>query len=54
MVYPRFESGEAAAHDDGSVGRDPRDIVSKIGRLATKASGERFGSFFKVLGSQAK
>ncbi|KAL9185810.1 hypothetical protein ACHAXT_003587 [Thalassiosira profunda] len=54
IVYPNFDKKEAAARDDGSVGRDPRDIVSKIGGLAGKASGEKFSSFFKVLGSQAK
>ena len=54
IVYPKFDNEEAAARDNGSVGRDARDIVSKIGGLAGKASGEKFGSFFKVLGSQAK
>ncbi|KAL7546364.1 hypothetical protein ACHAWF_009700 [Thalassiosira exigua] len=54
VVYPRFDDREAQARDDGSVGRDPRDIASKIGGLAGKASGEKFSSFFKVLGSQAK
>lgn len=54
VVYPQFDRMEAAARDDGSVGRDPRDIVAKIGGLAGKASGEKFASFFKVLGSQAK
>jgi hypothetical protein len=53
-VYPRFDSMEADDRDRGKVGRDPRDIVSKLGGLAGKASGEKFGSFFKVLGSQAK
>lgn len=54
IVYPKFEESEASDRDAGSVGRDPRDIASKIGGLAGKASGEKFGSFFKVLGSQAK
>ena len=54
VVYPRFDAGEAEARDGGGVGRDPRGIVSKLGGLAGKASGEKFGSFFKVLGSQAK
>jgi hypothetical protein len=40
--------------DAGTVGRDPVDIMTKIGGLATKASGERFSSFFQVLGSQSK
>lgn len=54
IVYPRFENSEATERDTGAVGRDARDIVSKLGGLAGKASGEKFGSFFKVLGSQAK
>ena len=54
LVYPRFETSEAKARDSGSVGRDPRDIVSKLGGLAGRASGEKFSSFFQVLGSQAK
>ena len=54
LVYPKFEKEEAEARDNGSVGRDPRDIVSKLGGLAGKASGDRFSSFFKVLGSQAR
>ena len=53
-VYPKFDEDEADDRDRGRVGRDPRDIVSKLGGLAGKASGEKFGSFFKVLGSQAK
>ena len=40
--------------EQDNLGRDPRDIASKIGGLAGKASGEKFSSFFKVLGSQAK
>jgi len=54
VVYPKFDSSEATERDNGSVGRDPRDIASKIGGLAGKASGDKFASFFKVLGSQAK
>jgi hypothetical protein len=54
IVYPSFDESEAKARDAGTVGRDPRDIASKIGGLAGKASGEKFSSFFKVLGSQAK
>mmetsp|Transcript_11706 Transcript_11706/g.16408 ORF Transcript_11706/g.16408 Transcript_11706/m.16408 type:complete len:405 (+) Transcript_11706:229-1443(+) len=52
VVYPQFDKQEAAERDAGRVGRSPSDIVSKIGGLATKASGERFGSFFQVLGSR--
>lgn len=54
LVYPKFDANEAEARDVGSVGRDPRDIVSKLGGLAGKASGQKFASFFQVLGSQAK
>jgi len=54
VVYPRFDRKEARARDDASVGRDPRDIVSKLGGMVTKASTDRFGSFFQVLGSSAK
>jgi len=54
IVYPKFEKEEAEERDSGSVGRDPRDIISKLGGLAGKASGDRFSSFFKVLGSQAR
>ncbi|VEU44569.1 unnamed protein product [Pseudo-nitzschia multistriata] len=53
VVYPKFDSAEAADRDSGNVGRNPMDIVSKLGGLATKASGERFNSFFQVLGSQS-
>lgn len=51
-VYPQFDNYEAEERDDGKVGRSPRDIVGKIGGLAGKASGEKFLSFFKVLGSR--
>jgi hypothetical protein len=52
IVYPRFDKEEAKERDAGKVGRNPYDIMSKLGGLATKASGEKFGSFFKVLGSR--
>jgi RecB family endonuclease NucS len=52
IVYPKFDKEEAATRDEGKVGRSPLDIVTKIGGLATKASGERFSSFFKVMGSR--
>jgi len=52
IVYPQFDKFEAKERDLGKVGRSPRDIVSKIGGLAGKASGEKFFSFFKVLGSR--
>jgi len=54
VVYPKFDKTEASDRDNGSVGRDPRDITSKLGGLVGKASGDKFASFFKVLGSQAK
>lgn len=53
VVYPKFDQAEAADRDSGNVGRNPYDIVSKLGGLATKASGEKFGSFFQVLGSSS-
>ena len=53
IVYPKFDQAEAADRDSGKVGRNPVDIVTKIGGLATKASGERFNSFFQVLGSRS-
>ena len=52
IVYPNFDKEEAKDRDSGKVGRNPVDIVTKIGGIATKASGERFNSFFKVLGSR--
>lgn len=54
IVYPKFNKGEAKARDEGVVGRSPKDILSKLGGLAGKASGDKFGSFFQVLGSQSK
>lgn len=54
VVYPNFDKEEAEDRDSGNVGRNPYDIASKLGGLVTKASGERFGSFFQVLGSQTK
>mmetsp|Transcript_8497 Transcript_8497/g.25173 ORF Transcript_8497/g.25173 Transcript_8497/m.25173 type:complete len:418 (-) Transcript_8497:220-1473(-) len=54
VVYPKFDAAEAADRDSGNVGRNPMDIMTKLGGLATKASGERFGSFFQVLGSQSE
>lgn len=54
IVYPRFEESEAKARDDAVVGRDVRDIASKLSGMVTKTSSEKFSSFFQVLGSQAK
>lgn len=54
IVYPRFDRTEAAERDAGRVGRSPYDIVTKLGGMATAASGKRFSSFFEVLGSQNK
>lgn len=51
ILYPRFDKEEAAARDAGRVRRSPVDMVSKIGGMATAASGEKFRSFFQVLGS---
>lgn len=52
IIYPRFDTNEAQERDSGKVGRSPRDIAGKLGGLAGKASGDRFFSFFKVLGSR--
>lgn len=54
VIYPRFNDNEAKERDSGKVGRSPRDIASKLSGLAGKASGDKFASFFQVLGSQAK
>lgn len=53
VIYPQFDRAEAAERDSGKVGRNIQDIVTKIGGLATKASGQRFNSFFQVLGSRS-
>mmetsp|Transcript_8945 Transcript_8945/g.24797 ORF Transcript_8945/g.24797 Transcript_8945/m.24797 type:complete len:399 (+) Transcript_8945:119-1315(+) len=53
VIYPQFKRDEAAERDSGKVGRSFVDIVTKIGGMATAASGERFRSFFQVLGSQS-
>jgi len=53
IVYPRFDPQEAADRDAGRVGRSAMDIVSKIGGMATTASGKKFRSFFDVLGSRS-
>jgi len=52
VIYPRFDEKEAADRDSGVVGRSPRDILGKLGGLMGKASGDKFYSFFQVLGSQ--
>ncbi|GKY94628.1 hypothetical protein MPSEU_000428300 [Mayamaea pseudoterrestris] len=52
IIYPRFNKYEAAQRDAGKVGRSAADIVSKVGGMATAASGEKFRSFFQVLGSR--
>jgi hypothetical protein len=54
IIYPKWDSREAVERDEGRVGRSPRDIISKIGGLAGRASGEKFYSFFQVLGSPAE
>lgn len=53
-IYPQFDNDEARARDNAEVGRSPRDIAAKIGGLVGKASGERFASFFQVLGSRTE
>lgn len=52
IIYPQFDKEEAIARNEGRVGRSPKDIIAKLGGLAGKASGEKFFSFFKVLGSR--
>jgi Phytanoyl-CoA dioxygenase (PhyH) len=53
IIYPRPNKKEVAERDSGRVGRSFVDIVSKVGGMATKASGEKFSSFFQVLGSRS-
>jgi len=53
IVYPNFDKEEADARDDSKVGRSPSDIVGKLGGLMGKASGDKFASFFQVLGSRS-
>ena len=53
IIYPKFDKDEAAYRDAGNVGRSFVDIVTKVGGMATKASGEKFRSFFQVLGSRS-
>jgi len=50
IIYPAFDAKEAEERDAGAVGRSPKDIALKIGGLAGKASGDKFLSFFQVLG----
>lgn len=54
MVYPKYKLKEVRERNEGRVGRSPKDIVAKIGGLISKASGEKFFSFFQVLGSQSR
>jgi hypothetical protein len=53
IIYPKWDPEEAATRDAGKVGRSALDIVTKIGGLATTASGQKFRSFFQVLGSRS-
>jgi hypothetical protein len=52
IVYPEFDKSEAIERDLGTVGRSPTDIISKLSGVISKASSEKFGSFFQVLGSR--
>lgn len=54
IVYPQYNKEEARDRDNGIVGRSVVDIVTKLGGLAGKASGDKFLSFFKVLGSDRR
>jgi hypothetical protein len=53
IVYPKFDKQEATERDQGKVGRSLADMFGKIGGMATSASGEKFRSFFQVLGSRS-
>jgi hypothetical protein len=53
VIYPNFDKSEAKERDQGKVGRSFSDIVTKIGGMATAASGEKFKSFFQVLDSRS-
>ena len=50
-IYPKFSEEEVRLRDKGEVGRSPKDMMSKMGGLAGAAAGEKFFSFFQVLGS---
>jgi hypothetical protein len=52
IIYPQFDKLEARDRDAGKVGRDFRDIVSKLGGMMTAASGDKFKSFFQVVDSR--
>ena len=52
IIYPVFDKKEAEDRDNGIVGRNARDIISKLGGLAGQAAGNKFFSFFQVLGSR--
>lgn len=51
-IYPKWNPKEVAERDAGRVGRSPYEIVNKIGGAVSSASTQKFGSFFKVLGSR--
>lgn len=53
VIYPKPDPSEVAERDSGRVGRSFVDIVSKVGGMATTASGQKFRSFFQVLGSRS-
>lgn len=53
IIYPRPDQYEVSERDAGRVGRSFVDIVTKIGGMATAASGKKFSSFFQVLGSRS-
>ena len=52
IIYPAPDAYEKAERDAGRVGRSFVDIVTKIGGMASTASGKKFRSFFQVLGSR--
>ena len=54
IIYPRTDKHEVAERDAGRVGRNFFDIVTRVGGMATTASGKKFSSFFQVLGSPSE
>jgi len=53
IVYPNFSKFEADERTKGHVGRSPSEIGTKLGGLVSKASNEKFASFFQVLDSRS-
>ena len=47
IVYPIFNTNEANERDASRVGQSWTDIVTKLGGLESKASSDKFVSFFQ-------